>query len=72
MAAYLSPEPLHRVKDAAKKISDPDGRGFQTIYRILLEKINSGAIPHYEIGKRRYVRLSEVEAFIQNSRKEGN
>ena len=54
---------LFTVKEASKRL------GIQ--YRQLLDAVNAGMIPYYQIGKsRRMVSLSEVLVFIKHQPKE--
>ena len=58
------PEPLFRPKAAARQLNVP--------YEALLRAIAAGAIPSYTFGnQQRRVRLSEVIAFIECSRRGG-
>lgn len=62
MASPTTPEPLTRIKDAASQ--------FQVPYRKLLNAVKRGFIPSYVFEGIRYVRVSDIETHIQQSRHE--
>lgn len=63
------PEPYFRLKAAAETISARENGSPQTVYRWLLAEIKAGQIPSYFIGKRRFIKLSDVVQTIEQSRK---
>lgn len=65
-------EPFYRKKAAARIISAQENGESTAVYRWLLDETRKGTIPEYIIGKTKFVLVSEVTAFIQQSRKSGD
>ncbi|MDG1286734.1 MAG: hypothetical protein P8P30_04120 [Rickettsiales bacterium] len=61
----MKTEPLYLRKAAAETLSAIENGSFNTIYRWLLDETNAGRISTYFIGKRHYVKLSEVIKHIE-------
>ena len=63
MSNQTFPEKLVRLKAAASY--------FGVSYRQMLDALNAGLIPYYIIQNTKYVRLSEIEAVLQQQRQGG-